>query len=100
MVNKITSHPPIKKSMRDFILEAENKTPLGLIENNKENLPQLPWVASHIRADVQKIFALKLSEEYLLKIKYISECTNKSQQKIIREIVCKEIDNLLKEMGI
>ena len=93
--NKITSRPPVKKSAQDFILEAENKVK---IEKNIESF--YPWQTDQVRSDVQKVFTVKLQEEYILKIKYISELTNKSQQKIVREIINSGIDEALKDLGI
>src|SRR4051812_20989358 len=90
--NKITSHPPRKKTIEDFILDAEGKKS----GKEKEHLvvdKTLPWEYQNIRKDVQKVFTVKLPEEYILKIKFISEQTNKSQQKIIREIICTNVDN-------
>jgi hypothetical protein len=93
-MNKLSIHPPAKKSIEEFILEAEyKKKDQSKNANNKSVV--LPWENDLIRDDVQKVFTVKLSEVYLLKIKYISEQTNKSQQRIIREIICREIDKLL-----
>ncbi len=92
--NKITAHPPQRKSSQDFILEAESK---NKVESRAEKII-LPWEESGVRHDVQKVFTVKLPEEYILKIRFVSEQTNKSQQKIVREIICSEIDELLKEM--
>ena len=93
--NKISSHPPSKKSLEDFISEAgERKREQG---SNKQQIVEnsYPWNDPMIRADIQKVFTVKLPEEYILKIKFISDKTNKSQQKIVREIICQEIDKLL-----
>jgi len=94
--NKITSRPPVKKSVQDFILEAERK-----VDNKEqvENTPKpYPWEDKQIREDVQKVFTVKLPEAYILKIKYISEITNKSQQKIVREIICENLDDFIKKL--
>lgn len=91
--NKISPHPPTKKTAQDFILEAEKKV-------KKTPSPQLPWQDGKIRDDVQKVFSVKLPEEYLLKIKYVSEITNKSQQKIIRDIIKSSIDEILSSLDI
>ncbi len=56
---------------------------------------ELLWLDPLVRKDLQKVFTAKLSEEYILKIKYISDRTNKSQQKIVREILCEEIDKII-----
>jgi len=96
--NKITSHPPAKKSVQDFILEAENR---GSTKGEVENItPSYPWQDNQIRPDVQKVFTVRLPEEYTLKIKYLSELTNKSQQKIVREIINSGINEALKDLGI
>ncbi|MCF8494238.1 MAG: hypothetical protein K9G65_02440 [Rickettsiaceae bacterium] len=93
-VNKITSHPPSKQPVEEFILGAEKRK---ASENNKiEN--NLPWLDPLVRKDLQKVFTAKLSEEYILKIKYISDRTNKSQQKIVREILCQEIDKIINDL--
>ncbi|MGX6959673.1 MAG: hypothetical protein ACIPMY_00045 [Rickettsia endosymbiont of Pentastiridius leporinus] len=78
--------------MEEFILEAENKKK---DHNKNTDHEKLPWEDDLIREDVQKVFTVKLPEKFILKIKYISERTNKSQQKIVREIICREIDKLL-----
>lgn len=96
--NKITSRPPTKKSVEDFILEAEKKG--EIIDKQKENtLKHYPWENNQVRDDVQKVFTVKLPEAYILKIKYISEITNKSQQKIVREIICNELDVYIKKLN-
>lgn len=93
--NKISAYPPNKKNISEFILGAEEKP----IDNTDQLLShRYPWEGEHIRKDVQKVFTAKLPEEYVLKIKYISEQTNKSQQKIVREILCAEVDNLLRQI--
>ena len=96
--NKITSRPPAKKSVQDFILEAENREGVkGTVQNKP---PSYPWQDNQIRPDVQKVFTGRLPEEYTLKIKYLSELTNKSQQKIVREIINSGINEALKDLGI
>ena len=87
-MSKITSRPP-KKSVQEFILEAEK------IKPEVARTALFPWELESIRSDVQKVFTVKLPEEYIIKIKYLSDKTNKSQQKIIREIIQKEIDIML-----
>lgn len=91
-MHKLSAHPPSRKSMEEFILEAENKKKDHTKNSHHE---KLPWEDDLIREDVQKVFTVKLPEKFILKIKYISERTNKSQQKIVREILCREIDKLL-----
>ncbi|MFU7500267.1 MAG: hypothetical protein ACJBCI_00915 [Candidatus Tisiphia sp.] len=95
--NKISSHPPSKKPVEEFILGAEQKKYDN--EYNKHKVEIIyPWQASSIRGDVQKVFTAKLPEEYILKIKFISDKTNKSQQKIIREIICQEVNKIISQL--
>jgi len=93
-VNKIISRPPSKNPVEEFILAAEQKK-----KDHEYNKPKTevvyPWHDPSVREDVQKVFTVKLPEEYILKIKYISDKTNKSQQKIIREIICHEVDKII-----
>ena len=94
--NKITSRPPTKKSLQDFILEAEKKDDY---QEEKVSISKCyPWEDERVREDVQKVFTVKLPEAYILKIKYISTMTNKSQQKIVREIICNGLDTDIKKL--
>jgi len=92
--NKLSSRPPAKKPIEEFILAAEHKKRDHDYHKPKEE-EMYPWKNPSIREDVQKVFTVKLPEEYILKIKFISDKTNKSQQKIIREILCHEIDKII-----
>ncbi len=58
-----------------------------------------PWEDEKVRADVRKAFTINLPEPYILKLKYISEVTNKSQQKISRETLCSAIDALIENLA-
>lgn len=87
----MTSAPP-KKSVQDFISAAEKSG-----GSNNFQRRNSPW--TNARGDVQKAFTVKLSEEYLMKIKFLSESTNKSQQKIVREAISERVDEWLKEVG-
>jgi hypothetical protein len=92
--NKLSARPPVKKPIEEFILAAEHKKSDYDYHKAKSEMPY-PWQNPNIREDVQKVFTVKLPEEYILKIKYISDKTNKSQQKIIREIICNEVDKCI-----
>jgi hypothetical protein len=95
--NKLTSHPPSKKPIDEFILAAEQKK--KDYDYNKPKIEELyPWQNSVVREDVQKVFTVKLPEEYILKIKFLSDKTNKSQQKIVREIICHEVNKLISQL--
>ena len=89
-MNKITSRPPKQKSSLEFIRDAEKR---GVeVKDVKENYP---WNNKSVRNDVKKVFTVKLLEEYIIKIKYVSEVTNISQQQIVREIINSGIDKML-----
>lgn len=96
-INKMSSHPPSKKPIEEFILGAEQKKKDNNYSKQKSEIIH-PWQKVSVREDVQKVFTVKLQEEYMLKIKFVSEYTNKSQQKIIREIICKEIDKIVEQL--
>mgnify|MGYP000523500299 CR=1 FL=1 len=93
---KMSSRIPLKKSVQEFILGAEAKNKMDVV--GKTETINYPWENRSVRDDVKKSINLMLPEEYLLKIKYISECTNKSQQKIVRQIVCESIDEIIKNI--
>jgi predicted DNA binding CopG/RHH family protein len=52
-----------------------------------------PWQQAHIRADVSKVYNLRLSEAYMLKLKYIAEHTPDSMQKFCLSVLEKAIDD-------
>ena len=95
--NKLSSKPPKIRSVKDFILEADSPKN-KFVDKKKSNQDNLPWEMPQIRKDVQKVFTVKLPEEYIIKIKYLSDQTNKSQQKIVRDIIQKNIDDLIKKL--
>lgn len=70
------------------------------IEEPTTEAELLPWQRESVREDVKKVFSVQLPEKYILKLKYISDKTNLSQQRLAREALCKEIDNLLKEIYV
>jgi hypothetical protein len=57
-----------------------------------------PWQEAHIRADVTKVYNLRLSEAYLLKLKYIAEHTPDSMQKFCLNVLEKAIDDKINEI--
>jgi hypothetical protein len=57
-----------------------------------------PWQEAHIRADVSKVYNLRLSEAYMLKLKYISEHTPDSMQKFCLNVLEKAIDDMINEL--
>ena len=97
--NKISSHPPKKRTVQDFIAEAESRVRSQEYKEPVEKI-SYPWEDDSVRPDIKKAFTLQLPEEYILKIKYISEKTGKPQQKLIREIVTSSVDEMLKDLNI
>lgn len=99
---RISSRPPAPKSvdldeqMEAFIL-GEDADPNNSLSQNSPAEP-FPWEAEHVRDDVIKSINLRLPEPYILKLKYLSEQTNISQQKLIRDILCPVIDQHINEM--
>lgn len=95
---KISSRLPQRKPEHDFIMGAEKK---HTIEQQIIEKPSFsfPWETMSLRDDVKKSFNLQLEEEYHWKIKFISDYTNKSQQKIIREMVKENIDNIIDQIS-
>jgi hypothetical protein len=93
--NKISSYPPVMRTAKDFILDAEKDSATNTSDKNS----CYPWMESGVRHDVQKVFSVKLLEEYIIKIRFISEVTNKSQQKIVRDIIKSEVDKILRSIG-
>ena len=60
--------------------------------NINPNKDLYPWEQENVREDVTKVYNLRLSEPYLLKLKYIAEHTPDSMQKFCLNIIQKEID--------
>lgn len=93
--NKMSSRPLINKGIDTFISEAE-KFPEGTkVEDVKTNLP---WQDAKVREDVIRSINLRMSEPYLLKLKYIAEHTKYSQQSFIRESIEKIIDKKINDL--
>lgn len=57
-----------------------------------------PWQEPHIRADVTKVYNLRLSEAYMLKLKYIAEHTPDSMQRFCLNVLEKAIDDKIDEI--
>ncbi|MEA5511936.1 hypothetical protein VB715_19360 [Crocosphaera sp. UHCC 0190] len=97
---RLSAKPPTQ-SEQDFIEAAEKplQSPPS-VEEVRSSEP-LPWEEDNVRDDVIKSINLRLSEPYILKLQFLSEKTNKSQQRLIREVLCpaldKEIEKLLGE---
>jgi len=96
---------PRQRSAEEFV-EAEGE---GIAEqvstasaatagSKKAVAPDYPWYDPKVREDVIKAVNLRLPEPYLLKLQYIADITNKSQQAIIREALLPAIDDYIEQM--
>ena len=96
-MSELKSRPPSKQKpdLDTFISGAEEKNKPKPARKRKTSYP---WEESGVRDDVKKMFSLRLSEPYLLKLKYISEHTPDSMQKFCLATIEKEIDRKIKEL--
>lgn len=86
-MDKMTPSPP--RTVEDFINSAEKK-PL-----QPEDKQKLPWLNPNVRDDVIKGLNVRLSEPYLIKLKFIGENSRCSQQRFARETLEKAIDEMI-----
>lgn len=80
-----------KPDLDAFLSGADEKT----IPKHKS---KYSWESAGVREDVTKVYNLRLSEPYLLKLKYIAEQTPDSMQKFCINVLEKEIDKKIKEL--
>ncbi|MFC1836805.1 hypothetical protein ACFL2Q_19125 [Thermodesulfobacteriota bacterium] len=88
-----------KKELNDFIKEGgapETETEPGaeIVQPSRD----YPWEDPSLRADVQKIFNLRIPEPYLVKLRYIADHTPLSMQSFCREILLAAIDEKIEEL--
>lgn len=90
-MSELKSRPPAKqkKDLDAFISGAEEK---NIIPPESKQQVIYPWEETGIREDVTKVYNLRLSEPYLLKLKYIAEHTPNSMQKFCLKVVQEAID--------
>ena len=93
--NKISLRPEKKRTAEEFI-EAAGE--LGEDQIAQLEPTHFPWEDEKVRDDVIKSINLRLPEPYLLKLQYLSEITNKSQQALIRETLLPYIDAQLEKI--
>lgn len=98
-MSELKSRPPAKQkqNLDAFIAGAESK----LTDRDIKDIGEiLPWEEQGVRADVTKVYNLRLSEPYLLKLKYIAEHTPNSMQKfclkVMQDAIDFEIEKLIK----
>jgi hypothetical protein len=91
------SRLPGKKNsdIEAFISGAEDKTAQS---TTVEKTAAYSWEEPGVREDVTKVYNLRLSEPYLLKLKYISENTPNSMQKFCLNVLQDAIDAKIGEL--
>ena len=85
-MSKISSKPPMQTAS-DFIAKS--------VKESTDNTCK-PW--QNAREDMLKTLSLQLHEEYILKLKYISQQTNISQQKLAKDMLYPAIDEMLQNL--
>lgn len=97
-MSKFTRKPkaPETPSVDDFIAGAGQPPPAAseMIPSHpiSYDMELLPWDDPKVRADVLKVYNLRLPEPYLLKLKYIAEHTPDSMQKFCLDALLPAID--------
>jgi len=96
-MSELKSRPPVKSKpdLDAFLGGAEEKAPPKSMPKKKSTYP---WEESGVREDVAKVYNLRLSEPYLLKLKYIAENTPDSMQKFCLNVLEDAIDKKIKEL--
>jgi hypothetical protein len=96
-MSELKSRPPVKQkqNLDAFIEGANGKSNSSLSKSSKE---VFPWEQQGVRADVTKVYNLRLSEPYLLKLKYIAEHTPDSMQKFCIKAMQKAIDSEIEKL--
>ncbi len=99
---KLSLNPPTssntEKNIEEFINKAENHTKVARQKQEQESVDILPWEIEGINANQMKSLRLGIHEEYLLKLKYLSEHTDIPQQKIARAVLYPAIDAYLEQL--
>jgi hypothetical protein len=98
-MSELKSRPPVRKKpdLDEFLTGAEEKKTQKPKTQSKRK-PAYSWEDTSVREDVTKVYNLRLSEPYLLKLKYIAEHTPDSMQKFCISVIEKEIDKKIKEL--
>ena len=86
-----------EEDVKAFIDKAENHTKVARGKKDKP-VESLPWEAEGINTEQMKSLRLGLHEEYLLKLKYLSEKSGIPQQKIARTILYPAIDEYIEQL--
>lgn len=78
---------PTKEDIDAFVEGADHSPPSGVAAPH-----DYPWTAPGVRADVQRVYNLRLPEPYLLKLKFIAEHSPHSMQRFSLSILLPAID--------
>lgn len=76
-------------------VQTESAAPIAIVPPIPE---PYPWEAPTIRADVAKVYNLRLPEPYLLKLKYIADHTPNSMQQFCLKSLLPAIDAQIEEL--
>jgi hypothetical protein len=101
---RLSSRPPQQKTkdLDSFINAANNPDASGTYAVNQEKPLQdrndlFPWEENNVRDDLIKIFNLRFSERYFLKLEYLSKLTKTSKHQLCMDILLREIDKKLSQ---
>ncbi len=103
-MSELKSRPPSRTTLDldSFLSGAEEKTKTPKAKEKLQSEPKrkitYPWEDERVRGDINKVYNLRLSEPYLLKLRYISENTPQSMQKFCINVIEREIDKKIKEL--
>ena len=99
---KLSLNPPNpsnnEEDIKKFINEAENHTKKSKQEKTDESIEVLPWEVDGVDTNQMKSLRLGIHEEYLLKLKHLSENTDIAQQKIVRAVLYPAIDAYIEQL--
>lgn len=100
---KLSSRPPRmggNGSLESFIggASAPNRDAPEPVAPEREGRAH-PWNAPNVRADVAKVYNLRLPEPYLLKLKYIAERSPDSMQQFCLSVLLPAIDAKIAELN-
>ena len=87
-------HP--RPERRGFTLHIDKAAKLTI----DKRAASYPWNDQGVRNDMIKVYNLRLSEPYLLKLKFISENTPDSMQKFCLNVLQDAIDKKIKELTV
>lgn len=92
-MSELKSKPPgsrSKSNLDSFIDGAELRTSTTSSIDHQDD--PYPWQLPGVRDDVLKVYNIRLTEPYLLKLKFIAENTPGSMQRFCTDILKEAID--------